>query len=74
MKASIDDGLGVILCCGETLEVSPYEASTCRNDTHILNQQREKNETIGVVTHQLQAVANVISDWSKIVIAYEPVW
>ena len=37
-------------------------------------QQREKNDTINVVTHQLQAVANKISDWSKIVIAYEPVW
>ncbi|KAL9083575.1 MAG: hypothetical protein Q9159_005703 [Coniocarpon cinnabarinum] len=37
-------------------------------------EQREKNETINVVTHQLQAVANKINDWTNVVIAYEPVW
>ncbi|MCJ1402012.1 triosephosphate isomerase [Xylographa trunciseda] len=37
-------------------------------------EQREAERTIEVVTQQLQAVANVVSDWSKIVIAYEPVW
>ncbi|KAI9671306.1 MAG: triosephosphate isomerase [Alyxoria varia] len=55
-KAAVDGGLGVVLCCGETLE------------------QREANETIKVVTTQLDAVASKIQDWSKIVIAYEPVW
>ncbi|KAF2113036.1 Triosephosphate isomerase [Lophiotrema nucula] len=55
-KAAIDGGLGVILCCGESLE------------------QREANKTIEVVTTQLKAVADKISDWSKIVIAYEPIW
>jgi len=36
--------------------------------------QREANETISVVTSQLKAVADQVKDWSKIVIAYEPVW
>jgi len=37
-------------------------------------QQREANKTIEIVTRQLQAVAEVSKDWSKVVIAYEPVW
>ena len=36
--------------------------------------QRESNKTIEVVTTQLKAVAAKTTDWSKIVIAYEPVW
>ena len=36
--------------------------------------QRESNKTIEVVTTQLKAVAEKSKDWSKIVIAYEPVW
>ncbi|KAI9667494.1 MAG: triosephosphate isomerase [Bathelium mastoideum] len=55
-KAALDGGLGVILCCGESLE------------------QREANKTIEVVTAQLRAVAQKVQDWSKIVIAYEPIW
>jgi len=55
-KSALDGGLGVILCCGESLE------------------QREANETVQVVTTQLQAVADRVKDWSKIVIAYEPIW
>ncbi|KAF2706033.1 Triosephosphate isomerase [Pleomassaria siparia CBS 279.74] len=55
-KAAIDGGLGVILCCGESLE------------------QRESNKTIDVVTTQLKAVADKVKDWSKIVVAYEPIW
>lgn len=55
-KAALDGGLGVILCCGESLE------------------QREAGKTIEVVQHQLGAVAKEIKDWSKIVIAYEPIW
>ncbi|CAF9928671.1 MAG: triosephosphate isomerase [Alectoria fallacina] len=55
-KAALDGGLGVILCCGETLE------------------QRESNKTIEVVTTQLKAIAEKTKDWTKIVIAYEPVW
>ncbi|KAB2573202.1 putative triosephosphate isomerase protein [Lasiodiplodia theobromae] len=55
-KAAIDGGLGVILCCGESLE------------------QREAGKTIDVVVNQLKAVAAQVKDWSKIVIAYEPVW
>ena len=37
-------------------------------------QQREANKTIDVVTSQLKAVADKVQDWSKIVIAYEPIW
>jgi triosephosphate isomerase len=55
-KAAIDADLGVILCCGESLE------------------EREAGTTVEVVTKQLKAVADKIQDWSKIVIAYEPIW
>lgn len=37
-------------------------------------QQRESDKTIDIVTSQLNAVADRTKDWSKIVIAYEPVW
>jgi len=58
VKAAIAGNINVILCCGETLS------------------QRESNETISVVTAQLKAIASTIKpeDWTKIVIAYEPVW
>ncbi|KAH9871267.1 triosephosphate isomerase [Plenodomus lingam] len=56
VKAALDAGLSVILCCGESLE------------------QREKGETVSHVTSQLKAVADKVKDWSKIVVAYEPIW
>lgn len=37
-------------------------------------EQREANKTTEVVMAQLQAVADQVKDWSKIVVAYEPVW
>ncbi|MCJ1313897.1 triosephosphate isomerase [Agyrium rufum] len=37
-------------------------------------EEREINKTIEVVTRQLNAVAAKVQDWTKIVIAYEPVW
>lgn len=37
-------------------------------------EQREKNESINVVIHQLEVACAVVHDWSKVVIAYEPVW
>ncbi|RFU26491.1 hypothetical protein B7463_g9838, partial [Scytalidium lignicola] len=55
-KSALDGGIGVILCCGESLE------------------QREQGKTIEVVTRQLGAVKAKVTDWSKIVIAYEPIW
>jgi triosephosphate isomerase (TIM) len=55
-KAALDGGIGVILCCGETLE------------------QREADKTMDVVLAQLGAVAKEVKDWSKVVVAYEPVW
>jgi len=55
-KSAIDGGVGVILCCGESLE------------------EREAGKTIAVVEKQLKAVVDVVKDWSKIVVAYEPIW
>ncbi|OBT53981.1 triosephosphate isomerase [Pseudogymnoascus sp. 24MN13] len=57
-KNALDQGVRVILCCGESLE------------------QREKGETVSVVTAQLGAVAKAISaeQWANVVIAYEPIW
>ncbi|KIK63264.1 hypothetical protein GYMLUDRAFT_40973 [Collybiopsis luxurians FD-317 M1] len=57
-RAALDKGLSVILCIGETLN------------------EREAGETAKVCQAQLEAVVKVLkeSDWSKIVIAYEPVW
>lgn len=57
-KYAIDSGVSVIWCCGESLE------------------EREAGSTVSVVTKQLDALKAKIgtSDWSKIVIAYEPIW
>lgn len=37
-------------------------------------EQREAGETVSHVTKQLKAVADKVKDWSKIVVAYEPIW
>jgi triosephosphate isomerase len=37
-------------------------------------EEREAGTTVDVVTKQLKVVADKIQDWSKIVIAYEPIW
>ncbi|KAG0606303.1 hypothetical protein M758_9G130500 [Ceratodon purpureus] len=37
-------------------------------------EEREADRTTEVVFEQMQAFADEISDWSKVVIAYEPVW
>ncbi|QUC19792.1 uncharacterized protein UV8b_04033 [Ustilaginoidea virens] len=55
-KYATENGLGVIWCCGESLE------------------EREAGKTVEVVTRQLAALKEQINDWSKIVIAYEPIW
>jgi len=36
--------------------------------------ERDAGETIHVVERQLAAVAKAITDWSNVVVAYEPVW
>jgi len=36
--------------------------------------EREKNQTLQVVTSQLEATKQAISNWERVVIAYEPVW
>lgn len=37
-------------------------------------EEREAGKTIEVVSKQLEALKAQVSDWSKIVIAYEPIW
>ncbi|EGD92281.2 triosephosphate isomerase [Trichophyton rubrum D6] len=39
-------------------------------------EEREANKTVDVVTRQLQAIADKVTEqqWSNIVIAYEPIW
>lgn len=37
-------------------------------------EERESGKTIEVVSKQLEALKAEVSDWSKIVIAYEPIW
>lgn len=57
-KAALEAGIKVILCIGETLE------------------EREGGKTNEVVQSQLKPVIETLSEseWSEIVIAYEPVW
>lgn len=55
-KVATEGGIGVIWCCGESLE------------------ERESGKTISVIEKQLAAVSAKIGDWSKVVIAYEPIW
>lgn len=37
-------------------------------------EEREAGKTEEVVYRQTQAIADKIKDWSKVVVAYEPVW
>ena len=37
-------------------------------------EQRESDKTMEVVLAQLKAVSDSVKDWSKVVVAYEPVW
>lgn len=39
-----------------------------------LLEERESGKTTEVVNRQTKAIANKISDWSNVVLAYEPVW
>lgn len=57
-KRALDLGLQVIFCIGETLA------------------EREAEQTLAVLTRQTKALADIITqaDWSRVVIAYEPVW
>ncbi|KAH9143479.1 hypothetical protein AeRB84_012520 [Aphanomyces euteiches] len=59
-KRALDQGLDVIVCVGETLD------------------ERKADQTLNVITRQLKAVADLLADdlglWSRIVVAYEPVW
>jgi glyceraldehyde 3-phosphate dehydrogenase len=57
-KYAVDKGLSVMACCGEPLE------------------NREAGTTNDYVFPQIKAYADVFTkeDWSKVVIAYEPIW
>ena len=57
-KNAVDCGISVIACIGEQLA------------------DRQNGTTMAVCAEQLQAlkVALTAADWSKVVIAYEPVW
>jgi len=58
-KFATDSGVNVIWCCGESLE------------------ERESDKTVDVVTKQLEALKAEIGtgdSWSRVVIAYEPIW
>ena len=37
-------------------------------------EEREAGQTVAVCTRQLKAMTDKVSDWSNVVIAYEPVW
>lgn len=37
-------------------------------------EERESGKTEEVCFHQLKAIADKVSDWSRVVLAYEPVW
>lgn len=39
-----------------------------------LLEERERNETMSVCATQMKAIAENVDDWSRVVIAYEPVW
>lgn len=55
---ALSKGLGVIFCIGEKLE------------------EREGDQTMAVCERQMVALAEKIkpADWSRVVVAYEPVW
>ncbi|KAF0694227.1 Aste57867_14886 [Aphanomyces stellatus] len=59
-KRALEQGLDVIVCVGETLD------------------ERKAEQTLNVITRQLKAVADLLAGdaalWSRIVVAYEPVW
>lgn len=58
IKASLNDGLNVIVCVGETLK------------------EREEGKIIKIVQSQVESALRdlELDDYSKFVIAYEPIW
>jgi len=65
---ALSQGLSVILCVGESLETR--EA----NDTVPYVSIRKRSLTGRFIKNQLEAVLDVVKDWSSVVIAYEPIW
>lgn len=59
LTRALDEGLNVILCCGESIVERKIDESTCT----------------AFVASQLEACQDAIAGrWSQIVIAYEPIW
>ncbi len=58
IKASLNDGLSVVVCVGETLE------------------EREEGKTIKIIQSQVESALMdlELDDYSKFVLAYEPIW
>lgn len=61
-KTALEGGIGVILCCGESLEQRE------RGETVAVVKQQ-----LSAVAKVLEATGKK-DDWKKIVIAYEPIW
>ena len=57
-KTALDGGIGVILCCGESLE----EREGGTTEEVVKKQLSKVNDVIGE------------QGWKKVVIAYEPIW
>lgn len=57
--------------CGYVLDNTNLGVIACIGE---LLTEREANKTMDVVNCQMQAIAAHIKDWSRVVIAYEPVW
>ena len=57
-KVALDNGMSVIVCIGEKIE------------------DRENDRTMAICSSQLLALKTELthSDWTRVVIAYEPVW
>lgn len=60
--------------------VAEKVAHALESDLHVVAcigeklEEREGGKTEEVVFRQTKAVADKVKDWSKVVIAYEPVW
>ncbi|XP_014256156.1 triosephosphate isomerase-like [Cimex lectularius] len=66
---------------GETDElISEKVSHALKEGLHVIacigetKEQRQSNQTAKVVQEQLKSIASGVTDWTKVVIAYEPVW
>lgn len=67
---------------GETDETVAKKVAVCQkiNSLSIIAcigetlSERKENKTLDIVFRQMKAIAGAVTDWTRIVIAYEPVW